>query len=344
MVGVMIPSNNSESIDFLKTLSVLYVEDEKNIRDGLAVFMGRRFAQVDTAADGKEGLDKFKATNHDIVITDVRMPIMDGLEMARRIKEISMDVPIIVVTAYNETDYFMRAIEIGIDRYVKKPVNTHELIDAIYKSTLVHYHRLALERERKHVTDLLEQTVGTLARAIEKRDPYTDGHQKRVAHLAVAIAEEMALPDSSIDGIRLAAMIHDVGKITIPAELLSRPGTLTDLEFELIKQHPRSGFEILGDIKFPWPIAEIILQHHEKMDGSGYPRGLKGDEILLEAYILGVADTVEAMASHRPYRASLGLETAIAEIKEKRDTQFPADVVDACMRVINENPEIINQA
>ncbi len=332
------PSDNSK--EMLKTLSVLYVEDEDLVRASLSRFMQRRFDRVDTASNGEEGLEKFKTNSYDVVVTDVRMPIMDGLEMAGHIKKISTDIPVIVVTAYNETDYFMRAIEIGIDRYVRKPVDTNELIDAIVKSSQVHFQQQALEKERKHVTELLEQTVETLARAIEKRDPYTDGHQKRVALLAIAIADEMGLPQTKIDSIRLAALIHDVGKINVPSELLSRPGTLSDIEFEIIKEHSRSGFDILGNIKFPWPIAKIVLQHHEKLDGSGYPQGIKGDEILLEALIVGVADIVEAMSSHRPYRASLGMESAINEITAGRGKLFPEEVVDACLRVLKRDSSI----
>lgn len=324
----------SLNLEFLRTLSVLYVEDEESVRDGLSRYMKRRFASVDTAANGKEGLDKFKLGHYDIVVTDVRMPTMDGLEMARQIKAIRDEVPVIVVTAYNETDYFMRAIDIGVDRYVKKPVDPEELIGAIYKSTRVHFQQHELEKERERVLDILEHTVAALSRAIEKRDPYTDGHQKRVAQLAEAIGVEMGLSKHSVSGIRLAALIHDIGKIIVPAELLSRPGRLSPTEFELIKMHPQSGFEIVGDIDFPWPIGQIIQEHHERMDGSGYPGGLKGDEILQEARVVGVADVVDAMASHRPYRVALGIEAAIAEIKANRGRLYDPEVVDACIRVM----------
>lgn len=330
----MSAAEGSEFLGLLKTLSVLYVEDEDSVREELARFLRRRFATVETAVNGQEGFDKFSRGHYDIVVTDVRMPSMDGLEMARRIKAIAEDVPVIVVTAYNETDYFMRAIEIGVDRYVKKPVDPQELIEAIYKSTRVHFQQQELERERERVLDLLQQTVAALARAIEQRDPYTDGHQKRVAQLAVATAEEMGMSKDAVNAIRLAAMVHDIGKIHIPAELLSRPGKLTHTEFELIKQHPQAGFEIVGDIDFPWPIGEIILQHHERMDGSGYPNGLKGDDILLEARVVGVADVVDAMASHRPYRVALGIEAALSEIQSNAGKLFDPAIVDACVRVI----------
>jgi len=171
---------------------------------------------------------------------------------------------------------------------------------------------------------------------VEARDPYTAGHQRRVSELAAAIALEMGLPEEQVNGIHLAAMIHDVGKIHIPAEILSKPGKLNDIEFMLVKTHPQSGYDILKGVKFPWPIADIILQHHERMDGSGYPQGLKDGEILLESRIMAVADVVEAMSSHRPYRPALGIMAALSEIDRGRRSVYDPEVVDACLRLFVE--------
>jgi len=179
-------------------------------------------------------------------------------------------------------------------------------------------------------------TVQVLIAAVESRDPYTAGHQVRSADLARAIASEMGLSQERIDGIRIAGSIHDVGKISVPAEILSNPRKLTELEFSLIKEHAYKGFEMLKDVESPWPLAEIIYQHHERIDGSGYPRKLKGDDILLEARILAVADVVEAMASHRPYRAALGLNAALVEIENHKGTLYDAEAVDACLRLFRE--------
>jgi len=181
---------------------------------------------------------------------------------------------------------------------------------------------------------LLEEVIIALGSMVEVRDPYTAGHQKNVTKLAVAIAEEMGLERRRIDAIRVAGFLHDIGKISIPTEVLTKPTKLEDYEYELLKTHSQIGFEILKNIDFPWPIAEIVLQHHERMDGSGYPRGLKNGEILLEARILAVADVVEAMSSDRPYRPALGLDEAIKEISEKRGIKFDPDVVDACLKVL----------
>ncbi|MGB9907856.1 MAG: HD domain-containing phosphohydrolase, partial [Candidatus Saccharicenans sp.] len=182
----------------------------------------------------------------------------------------------------------------------------------------------------------LEGTIQAIATAIEMRDPYTAGHQRRVARLAEAIALETSLPEPRVEGLKLAAEIHDIGKIYVPAEILSKPTKLTELEYTIIKTHPQAGYEILKNIEFPWPIDRIVLQHHERMDGSGYPGGLKGEDILLEARILAVADVVEAMSSHRPYRPAFGLDIALKEIQENRGILYGPDEVDACLKLFKE--------
>jgi len=182
---------------------------------------------------------------------------------------------------------------------------------------------------RKSLSDIMRVLTAT----IEIRDPYTAGHQLRVAKLAVAIATEMKLPEDRIEGVRFAAQVHDIGKVAIPAEILSKPTTLNDIEFSLIKEHPQVAYDVLKDINFPWPIANVVLQHHERLDGSGYPNGLKNGDIFLEARILAVADVVEAMSSHRPYRASLGLDAALDEIKKNKGRLYDPEVVDACLAV-----------
>lgn len=195
--------------------------------------------------------------------------------------------------------------------------------------------RAELDQSRKKIIDSLEGVIQVIAATVESRDPYTAGHQRRVAELSASIAREMALPEDRIHGLRLAAMIHDLGKIHIPAEILSKPVELSAIELEMVKSHCKTGYDILKDMQFPWPIADMVLQHHERMDGSGYPQGLHGDQILLEARILGVADVVEAMESDRPYRPALGIEAALDEIKSYRGTKYDAEVVDACIKVVS---------
>ncbi len=198
--------------------------------------------------------------------------------------------------------------------------------------------RIAYEHEHHEeiLRKSLEDSIQAIADTVEMRDPYTAGHQRRVGELAVAIAREMGLPEDKVHGIRLAASIHDLGKITVPAEILAKPGKLTNIEFMLIKAHAQAGYDILKDISFPWPIATIVWQHHERLDGTGYPQGLKSDQILLESRIMAVADVAEAMASHRPYRPSLGIEATLAEIERGRGTAYDPVVADACLKLFRE--------
>ncbi len=182
----------------------------------------------------------------------------------------------------------------------------------------------------------MHSTIQAISMTVEKRDPYTSGHQQRVASLAKTIAEELKLPESQIESIYMAAGIHDIGKISLPAEILVKPIPLSDIEISLVQAHAEAGFDILKGIEFPWAIADIVLQHHERMDGSGYPRGLAGDNIVFEARIICVADVVETMASHRPYRPSIGMDKALEEIANNRGVLYDPQVVDACLKIFKE--------
>jgi putative nucleotidyltransferase with HDIG domain len=196
------------------------------------------------------------------------------------------------------------------------------------------------EEELRHTLDNLQKTLGAaiqvMGAAVEMKDPYTAGHQTRSTTLARNIARMMGLSREQINTIRMAGLIHDIGKLSIPAEILSKPGKLSDSELPLVKEHARRGYEILKDVEFPWPLAEIVHQHHERMDGSGYPRNLKGDEICVEARIMAVADVVEAMVSHRPYRRALGIEAALEEIEGNRGILYDHTVADACLQLFRE--------
>jgi len=207
-------------------------------------------------------------------------------------------------------------------------------------SLRIHVERDHIAEEQRHDEETLrkslEESIQAIAFTVEMRDPYTAGHQRRVAQLSTAIAREMGLSEDRIHGLHLAAIIHDLGKIHIPAEILSRPGKLSAVEFELIKSHPLDGHNIIKDVKFPWPIARIVLQHHEHLDGSGYPNGSKSEQLLTESKILTVADVVEAMSSHRPYRPALGIDAGLEEIAAHRDVWFDANAVDACTRLFRE--------
>lgn len=332
-------SNTPPDEQFLKTLTVLYVEDEAMVREEVSKFLRRRFSRVDEASNGSEGLELFRKNDYDIVITDIKMPVMDGLRMAEKIREVRDGMPIVIVTAFSDTDYFLKAIDLGVDGYVKKPINTEQLLSETYKATHSRFQEIQIAKAKNETIRALTQIVGALSRAIEKRDPYTNGHQHRVSILAESIGSALGLSEEMLTSIRLGAIVHDIGKMSVPVELLVMPRKLTDIEYALIQTHPQNGYDIIADIEFPWPIKQSILQHHERLDGSGYPKGLKGEEISLEARIIAVADIVEAMSSHRPYRPSLGLDAAVEEIKMHRGTRYDEKVVDACLDLLARHGE-----
>ncbi len=304
---------------------------------------------VRSAINGELALRAAVAQAPQLILLDISMPDMDGFEVCRRIKQESQlrDVPIIFVSALSDTQDKLKGFEFGGVDYVTKPYQREELLARVRT-------HLELRRLRNHLEDVVEQrtrslkesearlkqslfeTVAVISAMVELRDPYTAGHQRNVARIAVAIANELKLPEAQIEGLKLACIVHDVGKINIPAEILSRPGQLSKAEFELIKQHPVSGYEILKGIDFPWPIAQVVLQHHERIDGSGYPEGLHESDILLEARIMAVADVIEAMASHRPYRPGLGVEAALSEIEEKSGKQFDPVIAETALRLFRE--------
>jgi PAS domain S-box-containing protein/putative nucleotidyltransferase with HDIG domain len=193
-----------------------------------------------------------------------------------------------------------------------------------------------VKRGYEQLQETLISTVHALATTVEMRDPYTAGHQRRTTILACAMAEEMGLTEEQFDGLRMAGLVHDIGKISVPAAILNKPGSLSEIEFNIIKTHPQVGYNILKEIEFSWPVAQIVLQHHERLDGSGYPQGLRGEEIMLEAKILAVADVVEAMASHRPFRPALGIEAALEKIAKNQGILYEPEIVDVCKRLFTE--------
>lgn len=301
---------------------------------------------VRSAINGELALHAAIANPPQLILLDVNMPGIDGFEVCRRLKQEPAlnEIPVIFVSALSEMPDKLMGFEIGGVDYVTKPFQREELLARVqthlqlYKLSnhleeIVEERTRSLKQSEEHLRSTLLKTVSAVAAMVELRDPYTAGHQRRVAKIAVAIAREMGLPEEQIEGINLAAVVHDVGKISVPSEILTKPGRLSDPEFELIKQHPEMGYDILKEIDFPWPIAETVHQHHERCDGSGYPLGLKEEEILIESRILAVADIIEAMASHRPYRAGLGIDKALSEIEQNYHKQFDSDVVQTALRL-----------
>ena len=359
------------------TERVAFVDDEKIVLGTLARIFAPEPFEVFTFDKPSEAIKAMEQTPFCVVVSDQMMPEMDGTVFLAQVREKWPDTVRILMTGYAETDTVIRAINQGsVFRFVSKPWETLELKkivnDALEQYRLVNEHRKLVsltkkqnrallelnqdlekrvqERTRQLRTNeeelkttlsqlrkTLEATVQALALTAEARDPYTAGHQRRVADLSRAIAQKMGLSQDRVDGVRMAGSIHDLGKIYVPSEILNKPGKIRPNEFELVKSHSEVGYDILKTIDFPWPVAEIEIQHHERMDGSGYPNGLKGDEILLEARIIAVADVVESMSSHRPYRPALGIEKALEEIRAGRGIIFDEEVVDACLSVFLED-------
>ena len=223
------------------------------------------------------------------------------------------------------------------DRLVEELQEMHEKVAELEK-IVVRYNQLERELQQgdEKLQKLIEGIAYMITEIVEIRDPYLIGHHQRVFKLATAIAQEMKLPQDKTEGVKIASLVYDVGKVNVPAEIASKPSALVEVEFNLLKNYPRTGYEILKKVDFPWPIAEIVFQHQEKIDGSGYPRGLKGAEILIEAKILGVANVVEAMSSYKSYRPALSMDEALAEISKYINILFDPEVVDACLKLFKE--------
>jgi response regulator RpfG family c-di-GMP phosphodiesterase len=328
---------------------LLAVDDTPASLKLLTTLLKEEGYEVRAAISGELAL--YAATHNppELILLDIRMPEMDGLEVCRRLKAQpqTRHVPIIFVSAITETDEKVKGFELGAVDFVTKPYQREELLARVRTHLEVNRlrHRLEemveertselVESEKKLRSCLLD-FIEAMAATIEMRDPYTAGHQRRVSNLAVAIGRELQLPEEQLEGLHLAGVVHDVGKIPIPAEILSMPRQLSSIEFSLIKEHPKIGYEIMRAIDFPWPIAQAILQHHERLDGSGYPQGLKDKQILMEAKILAIADVVEAISSHRPYRPSLGVGAALEEIESNSGNLYDSVVARACLRLFRE--------
>jgi len=320
---------------------IMVVDDEDFIRDMISQGLKQAGFNCISAVDGYEALDLMERNPVDAVITDINMPGMDGIELTKIIKE-KFDADVIIMTGLVKDFSYENIIGHGASEFIRKPVTVDELelrlIRVLRERITVAERNRAEEENRRALQKLRRSIIGAIhamAMTIEIRDPYTAGHQRRVANLSRAIGKELCLSPIQIEGLGMAGVIHDIGKISIPSEILSKPANLNKLEYEIMKTHPQVGYDILKSIEFPWPLAEITLQHHERIDGSGYPVGLKENEIIFEAKILSVADVVEAMISNRPFRPARVLNFAIEEISKRRGIAYDPQVVDACLNLLN---------
>ena len=324
---------------------VLIVDDNATNIDLLVSTLKDSY-RLGIAKHGQGALDYAGKYHPSLILLDIMMPEMDGYEVCSRLKANpeTWSIPVIFITAMQDTLNKTKGFELGAVDYITKPfhaaevkarVQTHISLEEM-KAQLRSQNALLeqkVETKTAELQEMLNSSISSMAQMVEIRDPYTAGHQQRVAQLACAIATRMGLSAHAIEGIRIAGLLHDVGKIRIPVSILSRAGQLLQAEHEVIKIHPQISFEILKNIPFPWPVAQIVFQHHERLDGSGYPLGLRGDEILLEAKILAVADVTEAKSSFRPYRPALGIESALDEIRQHRGILYDPVVVDMCLEL-----------
>lgn len=329
--------------------NILIVDDNRQNRDLLFRKLGRDSNSVSVAASGREALDMLRNASYDIILLDLMMPGRNGYEVLQDIKsdDSLRNIPVIMLSGLDEIDHVARCIELGAEDYLQKPYDTVLLKARIgaclERKKLRDMEEAYLEHQRfQRIRKALDETVQAMALAFEMKDPFTAGHQRRVSELCCAIATEMDLSNDTRECLRFAGTIHDIGKISVPAEILSKPTKLNDAETFLLQTHSQVGYDILKKIEFPWPVARIILQHHERLDGSGYPNHLSGEAILFEAKILAVADVLEAIALHRPYRPSLGIDQALAEITLNRGVLYDPDAVDACLRLFKEKGYKIN--
>lgn len=362
---------NREAVMINNSTIILTIDDEEVFRKNLVMYLSDSGYTVIQASNGREGLELFRTHNPDLVLLDLRMPEMNGNEFLAISSKEKPETPVIVISGTGTLKDAIGALKDGAVDFIMKPlpdimVLEHAIQKALERKELrqenLRYReglerqveertselrtlnqRLKTEvRERIFAEDTLIKSISSLRNSIEGaiktiaymaeiRDPYTGGHQQRVASLSKNIAADMGFPEDRIDGVFHAAMLHDIGKISIPFEILNRPGELSDMDRTYIQRHPVIGYEILRMIEFPWPVAQIVLQHHERLNGTGYPEGLTAEYILLEAKIIAVADVVESIATHRPYRASLGLDKALQEIDHGKNTLYDERVVESCI-------------
>jgi putative two-component system response regulator len=335
-----------------RNIKVLVIDDDQRILDLIRNVLKKYEFDLFTASNGDQGVELFKKENPSIVLSDINMPDMSGIEILKIVKYLSPITQVIVISGVGTTTDVIEALRLGASDYLVKPFNIELLIHTVIRC--VERYELIMERiGRKEtlakevrertaaLTATFYETVKALGLLTEKRDPYTAGHQHRVALLGMEIGRRLNLTQKEIEIIKVAGLLHDIGKVAVPVELLVKPSKLSNLEVHLIKIHPQASYDIIKDIPFVESLGKdvsiMVLQHHERLDGTGYPKGLTSDELELESKILSVSDVIEAMSSHRPYRAAFDMTTTKAEIVDKSGSYYCPECVEVCLRLIEEN-------
>jgi len=316
---------------------ILVVEDESIVALDIAKLLENLGYNVSAiVSSGEEAVEKVCNDRPDLVLMDIVLQReMDGIQAAAQIQS-TCDIPVIYLTAYADDAILDRAKITGPFGYILKPFETKDLQIAIEMALYKHQMDRALKESHARLERSLRGTIDAIAAIVELRGPFLSGYHQRVSKLAGAVAGEMGLPDSQVEGIRLAATIYDIGLVNMPIEVLMNVGQLEGTKLSLYQDYPKIGYDILNKVKFPWPIADIVLQHRECFDGSGFPEGLRGKEILMEARILAVADTIAAMTSHQTYRPALDIDAALDEIAKNKGALYDPEVADACLKLLRE--------
>jgi putative two-component system response regulator len=321
-----------------KTLDkILFVDDEPSVLEAIQRSLKKRF-DIYTANSAEAGLSLIeKCGAFPVVVSDYQMPVCDGVAFLARVGKISPDSIRIMLTGNAHVDTSIRAVNEGnVFRFLSKPCPMDILEKTLLES--LHQHRLIKTEREYYALKKWNEGLGGLIHAfirlIESKDPYTAGHQLRVSKISVAIAQTLNFSEESIEQIRMAASIHDIGKIYVPVEFLNKPGRLNPSEWDIVRMHAQIGHDILQPVGFPFPIHDIILQHHERIDGSGYPRGIRESDICVEAKIIAVADVVEAVSHHRPYRPAKGPEELIGELRSNGGMKYDQNICEIALSLL----------
>jgi len=321
----------------MNTQSIMVVEDEWVISEQICKDLkGLGYTVCGTASTGDEAIRKAETENPDLILMDIILKgKMDGIEAAERITS-QFDIPVIYLTAYTNHDYIERAKQTKPFGYLVKPFVKKEL--HINIEMALHKHRIDknIKSYLERLTKCFKGTIDAVMGAIELRGPYTPGHHQRVAESTRAIANEMGLTDFSVEGLLLAAYVYDISLVNMPTEILQDSGQLTGLKLAMYQTYPQMSYNILKEVDFPWPIADIVLQHRECYDGSGFPKGIKGEDILLRARILAVADAIEDLTSHRAFRNAFPLNEVLEKISADSGSKYDPKVVDVCLKLFRE--------
>ncbi len=338
----------------VKNFSILYVEDEKNIQKSVAKFLHKIFSHVDVADNGKEGLKKYIKKSYDIVITDILMPKMNGLELISHIRKKNKKQEIIVISANTDSENFIKAIQLEVTGYIIKPMNFDQTLSVLEQSidklvilrenemyktqleSMVEDRTRTVLKLQNQLVENYEHAIHSLVNMIEDRDTYTGGHSERVATYSKDIAKELGMSSKECELIYQAGILHDVGKIITPDSILLKPGKLTEQEYLLIKEHVNAGYKILSQVPMYNELAKIVHAHHEHYDGSGYPKGLKGEEIPIYSRIMMIADTFDAMTTSRIYKTKKSASIAIEELNKLSGTWYDPHIVKSAIKVLEQ--------